>query len=196
MKKVLIINSHLAYPEFSEGRLTKTLVSEAKFFFEEKGITVLETVIADGYNPEEEVDKHAQADLIILQMPVNWFGMSWICKKYMDEVFNTGAATGKLIIDDGRTRNDPKKQYGTGGKMQGKRFMISATWNAPQITFDNADQILLEGKGTSDVFLGITSIYKFCGATILKDFNCFDVIKNPEVEKYLESYKQRLSEIL
>ena len=27
------------------------------------------------------------ADLVILQMPVNWFSAPWIYKKYVDEVF-------------------------------------------------------------------------------------------------------------
>ena len=54
--------------------------------------------------------------------------------------------------------------------MQGKRFMISATWNAPRETFDNSDSFLYSGKGTADLFLHITSNYRFCGYDILPDF--------------------------
>jgi modulator of drug activity B len=57
---------------------------------------------------------------------------------------------------------DLSRQYGTGGKMQGKKFMVSATWNAPREAFDNP-QGLYGGKGTADVFLNITANYKFCG---------------------------------
>ncbi len=48
--------------------------------------------------------------------------------------------------------------------------MISATWNAPREAFDNPDGILYGGKGTDDLFLHITSNYKFCGYDILPDY--------------------------
>ena len=43
-------------------------------FFAERGHQVAETFVERGYQPEEEVQKHAAADLVILQTPVNWFG--------------------------------------------------------------------------------------------------------------------------
>ena len=95
------------------------------------------------------------ADLVILQMPVNWFSAPWIYKKYVDEVFNVGLA--KEVLLAGHTHQDPSRQYGTGGKMQGKKFMISATWNAPREAFDNPNGELYGGKGTADLFLHITS---------------------------------------
>ena len=52
------------------------------------------------------------------------------------------------------------------GKMQGKRFMICATWNAPREVFDNPNGVLYAGKGTADLFLHITSNYKFTGYDI------------------------------
>ena len=60
------------------------------------------------------------ADLVILQMPVNWCSAPWIYKKYVDEVLNVGLAKEVLLAGDGRTRQDPSRQHGTGGKMQGK----------------------------------------------------------------------------
>jgi modulator of drug activity B len=79
---------------------------------------------------------------VILQTPVNWFGAPWIYKKYVDEVFNAALAKKTLLEGDGRTRSDPTRQYGSGGTMQGRKFMISATWNAPRETFDNPNSIL------------------------------------------------------
>jgi modulator of drug activity B len=73
---------------------------------------------------------------------VNWFGAPWIYKKYVDEVFNAGIATKVFLEGDGRTRLDLSRQYGTGGKMQGKKFMVSATWNAPREAFDNPQGVL------------------------------------------------------
>jgi hypothetical protein len=54
--------------------------------------------------------------------------------------------------------------------MQGKKFMVSATWNAPREAFDNPQGVLYGGKGTADVFLNITANYKFCGYEVLPDF--------------------------
>jgi modulator of drug activity B len=128
----------------------------------------------------------------ILQTPVNWFGAPWIYKKYVDEVFNAGLNTKALLEGDGRTRKDSSKQYGTGGKMQGRKFMISATWNAPRETYDNPNSVLFGGKGTADLLLHITSNYKFCGYDILPDFGVFDIFKNPNIPRSLEDYKRHL----
>jgi modulator of drug activity B len=70
--------------------------------------------------------------------------------------------------------------------------MISATWNAPRETFDNPNSFLYGGKGTADLFLPITSNYKFCGYDILPSFGVFDIFKNPDIPRALEDYKRHL----
>jgi NADPH dehydrogenase (quinone) len=80
-KKVLLINTHLTYPNWTEGTLNNSFLKVAKDFFESKSYEVLETTVEDGYNADEEVEKHLQADIVILQTPVNWFGAPWIYKK-------------------------------------------------------------------------------------------------------------------
>jgi modulator of drug activity B len=181
--KILIINTHLTYPGWSEGKLNLAFMDLAKAFFVERGHQVAETFVERGYDPEEEVKKHVAVDLVILQTPVNWFSAPWIYKKYVDEVFNVGLAKEVLLAGDGRTRQDPSRQYGTGGKMQGKKFMISATWNAPSEAFDNPNGELYGGKGTADLFLHITSNYKFMGFDILPDYGVFDIFKNPDIAR-------------
>ena len=189
---VLLINAHLNYPGWSEGKLNLTFMECAKAFFIERGHQVAETFVERDYQPDAEVQKHVTAGLVILQTPVNWFGGPWIYKKYVDEVFNAALA-GKLLLDgDGRTRQDPTKQYGSGGKMQGRKFMVSATWNAPHETFDNPNSLLYGGKGVADLFLPITSNYKFCGYDILPAFGVFDIYKNPDIPRSLEEYKHHL----
>lgn len=83
-KKALLTNTHLTYPDWSEGTLNNSFIRKGKDFFESKGFEVLYTKIEDGYNPEEEAKKHLQADILILQTPLNWFGAPWIHKKYID----------------------------------------------------------------------------------------------------------------
>ncbi|WDF61897.1 NAD(P)H-dependent oxidoreductase [Flavobacterium sp. KACC 22758] len=79
-KKVLLINTHLTYPNFSEGLLNGSFYQKAKEFFKANNFVILETKVEDGYDAEEEVEKHLQADIIILQTPINWFGAPWIYK--------------------------------------------------------------------------------------------------------------------
>ena len=118
---------------------------------------------------------------------MNWFSAPWIYKKYVDEVFNVGLAKEVLLAGDGRTRPNPSRQYGTGGKIQGKKFMICATWNAPREAFDNPNGVLYAGKGTADLFLHIMSNYKFTGYDILPEYGVFDIFKSPDIPRALET---------
>ncbi|MGD1318536.1 NAD(P)H-dependent oxidoreductase [Chryseobacterium sp. 2R14A] len=196
MKKVLLINTHLTYPNWSEGLLNDAFNQKAKEFFENNQFEILTTKVEDGYDVDEEVEKHMQADVIILQTPINWFGAPWIYKKYVDEVFNCGLHSAKFLSGDGRTREDQTRQYGTGGNLIGKKFMVCATWNAPKDSFDNPDQLLFEGRSTADVLIQITSNYRFCGVEILSDYNCFDIFKDGDIVRDLEKYPQHLSKVL
>ena len=195
IKKVLLINTHLTYPNWSEGKLNAAFLQAAKDFFTSKSIQVLETKVEDDYIPEEEVEKHMEADIVILQTPVNWFGAPWIYKKYVDEVFTSGLSSQKFLTGDGRTRTDPTRQYGSGGMMQGKKFMICATWNAPEEAFGNPAQELFQGKNTSDLFLNITSNYRFCGCDTIAGFNCFDIFKNENIVNDLVNYSTHLNSV-
>lgn len=178
-----------------KGMLNDALFQSAKEFFRSKSYQILETKVEAGYDPAEEVEKHWHADIVILQMPVHWFSSPWIHKKYLDEVFNIALEDQKLVSDDGRSRQDPSKQYGTGGHMQGRKFMICATWHAPASSFNNPTQIMFKGKSTSDVFLSISSNYSFCGYDIVPDYNCFDVYKGVNVTRDLENYPKYLASV-
>lgn len=195
MKKVLLIDTHLKYPNWTEGTLNKAFYDSAKSFFTAHNFEVLETKVEQGYHAEEEIQKHLDADFVILQTPINWFGAPWIYKKYVDDVFNSGLHSQTFLSGDGRTREDATKQYGTGGKMQGKKFMVCATWNAPAAAFDDATQVLFQGKGTADLFLHITSNYRFCGYDILPDYNCFDIFKSGGIADDIEKYPEHLTKV-
>ncbi|MES2630432.1 MAG: NAD(P)H-dependent oxidoreductase [Patescibacteria group bacterium] len=193
---VLITNAHLNYPNWSEGTLNKSMIEVAKDYFVEQGHEVTETNIEDGYIPDEEVQKHVDADLVILQTPINWFGAPWIYKKYVDEVFNSGLHSKILLDNDGRTRSDPARQYGTGGHMLGKKFMVAATWNAPTETFDNPDSVLFEGSSVDDLLLNITSNYKFVGYSVLKSYGIHDIFKDTaDIPAGLAGYREYLGSI-
>jgi modulator of drug activity B len=99
------------------------------------------------------------------------------------------------LVDDGRSRQDPSRQYGTGGKMQGKQYMLSLTWNAPKEAFDDNNQVLFSGKSVDDVFIYNTVNYKFCGVVPVPSFSCFNVMKAPEISKDIERLKGHLASV-
>ncbi|AYD90350.1 flavodoxin [Actinomyces sp. 2119] len=190
--KVLLINTHHRYPGWSEGGLNASLQEVARRFFQERGGHVVETVVDKGYDPQEEERKHREADLVILQTPVNWFSAPWTWKKYVDEVFNVALGAGTLLSGDGRTRKDPSIPYGSGGNMQGRAFMVSSTWNAPADAFDNDSNPVFQGRSLADALADITATYRFCGYTVLPEFAVLDVYKNPQVEADLARYAEHL----
>ncbi len=52
----------------------------------------------------------------------------------------------------------------------------------------------MQGKSTADLFLNISSNYKFCGYEILTGYNCFDIYKNGDIANDIEKYPTHLAE--
>lgn len=190
MKNILIINGHEPYP-FSEGKLNRSLIDIAAEALKYKGYQLKHTSVGDDYDVDVEIEKHLWADSIIVQTPVNWMGVPWTFKKYMDEVYTTGM-DGRLCDGDGRSRKAPEKQYGSGGSLCGKRYMLSLTYNAPEIAFDNPEQTFFNGKGHDDLFWPTHLNFKFFGMEPLETFACYDVLKNPNVEQDFKRYSLHL----
>ncbi|MGE0108370.1 MAG: NAD(P)H-dependent oxidoreductase [Bdellovibrionales bacterium] len=198
MKKALIINAHHHYP-FALGKLNAALAGKIEAFLLGKGYEVKSTIVDSGYDIEEEIQKHLWADLLILQSPVNWMNTSWTMKKYMDEVYTSAMGQGIFCEGDGRHSAHPKENYGEGGKLKDKNYMLSLTLNAPQEAFDNPDEYLFQGKGLDDLFLPLHATYRFFGMSPLPTFACYDVTKNPAVEndfKRLEMHLEKVCALL
>ena len=192
MQNIFIINGHEEYP-FSPGKLNATLVEKAQNLLAAKGYTIKFTTMKDDYDVQEEIAKHQWADAIILQTPVNWMGVTWSFKRYMDYVYSAGM-DGRLCNGDGRTRKDPNKQYGTGGTLTGKKYMLSLTFNSPKEAFDNSNQWFFEGKSVDDLFWPMHLNLKFFGMEPLPTFVCFDVMKNPHIENDFIRFESHLEQ--
>ena len=193
MKNIFLINAHEAYP-FSEGKLNQSLIEKAQYILEKKGYSLRKTAMTDSYTVEDELEKHQWADAIILQSPVNWMGVPWSFKKYMDQVYTAGMS-GQLCSGDGRSRKDPAKQYGSGGTLQGKKYMFSLTFNAPKEAFGDRDQFLFAGKSVDDLFFPMHMNFRFFGMEALETFACFDVLKNPNIEQDFGRFETHLNRI-
>lgn len=193
MKKILILNGHKKYP-FSEGKLNKSLIEKATVQLETAGHEVKLSVTEDEYNVEDEIDKFIWADVILLQTPLNWMGVTWSFKKYLDEVLSMGMM-GKMSNGDGRTSSAPKKNYGLGGLLDGK-YMISVTANAPKEAFNDTNEKFFNGISEDDLLLPMHLNFKWFGLEPLKTFFAYDVMKNPEVENDFKRFEKHINKEL
>ncbi|KHS83584.1 NAD(P)H-dependent oxidoreductase [Pectobacterium carotovorum] len=190
MQNILLINAGKSFAH-SKGELNHTLADAAASFLRDKGHDVRVTVVDNGYDIEQEIQNYLWADTIIYQMPGWWMDTPWILKKYIDEVFTAGH--GSLYASDGRSRSDVSKKYGSGGLLQGRKYMLSLTWNAPLEAFEDPEQFF-HGVGVDGVYLPFHKANQFIGLSPLPTFICNDVMKAPDVPTYLANYRQHLDE--
>lgn len=194
MKTALLINAHEEYL-FSKGHLNASFLEKIETHLLERGYEVLKTTMKEELNVECELDKHKKADLIVLQSPVNWMGVPWSFKKYMDLVYTAGM-DGSLCTGDGRSSSNPKSGYGTGGALSGKKYMLSLTFNAPREAFGDQKEYLFQGRSVDDLFFPQHMNFRFFGMEALPTFVSYDVMKNPQIMEDFERLAQHLEKYL
>jgi len=191
MKNVLIINGHQKYDEVAEGNLTRSYINSASEFFKKNNFNLKHSVVESDYNIIEEVEKFVWADYILIQYPVYWMGVPWITKKYIDEVFSAGDHNG-LYINDGRSRDDATKRYGSGGLMQGTKYMISLTYNCPTSEFSSKSGFF-DGLSLDEANIATHKTFQFCGAEPLETYSVHDIFKGDlNLEKELSIFEETL----
>ena len=191
MKNILLINGAKTFAH-SNGQLNDTLTELAQEVLLDLGHQVQVTRADSEYDAKAEVEKFLWADTVIYQMPGWWMGAPWTVKKYIDDVFTEGH--GSLYANDGRSRADASKKYGSGGLIHDKNYMLSLTWNAPMDAFNDAEQFF-HGVGVDGVYLPFHKANQFLGMQTLPTFIVNDVIKAPEVEAYMAQYREHLTQV-
>ena len=195
MKRVLLLNLHQKYEGIANGNLTKDLLKEAKSFFLNHGYEVQETTIDEGYDVAEELEKFKWADLFFVQSPVYWMGLPWLGKKYIDDIFSGGVNT-VTYASDGRSRTDPSKTYGSGGLMEGKRYMLSFTYNCPVSEFDNP-QGFFDGMSVDEANVALHKTFQFCGVKPYPSYSVHDIYKSEfDINRVLDGLKAHLKHTL
>ena len=188
MKKVLIINGHQYYDFVAKGELTQKYIDKANDFFIENGFEVKHTHIEKGYDVEEECTKFEWADYILFQYPVYWMGLPWIAKKYFDETFTQG----RHYDSDGRSRSDESKRYGSGGLLNGKKYMLSLTYNCPTSEFSNKDGFF-DGLTLDEAHIAVHKTFQFCGLKPLETYSVHDIFKGDlDLESELNKFTNLL----
>ncbi|WP_419868529.1 NAD(P)H-dependent oxidoreductase [Chryseobacterium sp. CT-SW4] len=194
MKKVLIINAGQNFGH-SGGRYNKTVTeSTAEALKAFNNVEVRITHIEEGYDKEEEVQKFVWADYIIYHTPIWWFQVPFGFKKYLDEVFTAGHNKG-LYKSDGRSSKNPAINYGTGGTLNGRKYMVTTTWNAPATAFTLPGEFFNETSVDNGPLFGFHRMNAFLSLERLEGFHFHDVEKNADVERDMKLYKEHITGI-
>ncbi|WP_300604853.1 NAD(P)H-dependent oxidoreductase [Niabella sp.] len=194
MEKILIINAGQHFGH-SGGRFNNTVAAETEAFFSGRpGVEIRETVIANGYDPAEEVEKFVWADTIIYHTPIWWFQLPHGFKQYIDEVFTAGHRKG-IYRSDGRSSENPDINYGTGGMLHGKNYMLTTSWNAPETAFTLPGEFFKEHSVDDGPLFGFHRMNAFTGMQPLKSFHFHDIEKNADVERDMERYRAHLATV-
>lgn len=191
MKKIFIINGGQDFGH-SGGKYNQTITEntiETLQKFENVEIKV--THIKDGYDPNEEVEKFVWADYIIYHTPVWWFQLPFEFKKYIDVVFTAGHAKG-LYLSDGRRTATPEINYGTGGSLGGRKYMLTTSWNAPQTAFTLPGEFFNETSVDDGPMFGFHKMNSFLSLEKLDGYHFHDVEKNANIDRDMKSYQEHL----
>jgi modulator of drug activity B len=187
---ILLINGHQPFPT-SPGKLNQAFCDRAQAYFETQGAAVRQVRTAGSWDLEQEVENQLWADLIFMQFPLNSMSLPWSLKRYLDEVYTAGM-DGRLARGDGRSRKDPSRQYGSGGKLQGKSYMLSVTLNAPRAAFDDPAQTLFAGRSLDELLAPVHINFAFFALSPRPTFAAHDVSKAPQIEADFERFDAHL----
>lgn len=194
MKKVLIINGGQNFGH-SGGKYNQTIANNTLQVLEGFGnVEVKITNISEGYDKHGEVQKFVWADYIIYHTPIWWFQLPNGFKKYIDEVFTAGHAKG-IYMSDGRKADNPKINYGTGGMLGGRKYMLTTSWNAPETAFTLPGEFFNETSVDNGPLFGFHRMNAFVSLEKMESFHFHDVEKNADVERDMKLYRNHLKEV-
>lgn len=193
MQKILIINAAQHFGH-SGGRFNNTIAETTLNFLTSRGYDIKTTNIASGYDPTEEVAKFVWADTVIYHTPIWWFQLPNAFKKYIDEVFTAGHGNG-IYHNDGRRSDNPGINYGTGGMLHGRHYLLTTSWNAPKTSFTLPGEFFGERSVDDGPLFGFHRMNAFTGMKPLRSFHFHDVEKNANVESDMLDYTRHLESV-
>lgn len=191
---IFIINAGQKFAH-SGGLFNNSVTKWTQTVLDKNGVSYRITNINDDYDAFAEVENYKWADVIIYHMPIWWFQVPYRLKQYIDEVFTAGHQNG-LYASDGRSRKNPAINYGTGGLMQGKRYMVTTSWNAPDTAFTLPGEFFEQHSVDDGVLFGFHKMNQFTGMERIAGFHFHDVEKNATEERiahYRQAYMEHLA---
>lgn len=193
MKKILIINAGQHFGH-SGGLFNNTVADTTFQFLSQNDYQIKITQIASGYDADEEVAKFVWADTIIYHTPIWWFQLPHDFKRYIDAVFTAGHRAG-IYNSDGRSSDNPEINYGTGGMLHGRNYLLTTSWNAPKTAFTLPGEFFNERSVDDGPLFGFHRMNAFTGMKPLPSFHFHDVEKNANVEQDMKDYRRHLESV-
>ena len=194
MKNIFVINGGQKFGH-SGGRFNETITDTTVNFFQDNpDFEIRVTNVNDAYDAQKEVENYVWADVVIYHTPIWWFQLPHNFKKYIDVVFTQGHANG-IYRSDGRRSANPTRNYGTGGSLQGKKYLVTTSWNAPKEAFTIPGEFFNETSVDEGPLFGFHKMNAFTGMLPLESIHFHDIEKNANVVKDMEEYKLHLSKL-
>ncbi|MDD3236862.1 MAG: NAD(P)H-dependent oxidoreductase [Candidatus Gastranaerophilales bacterium] len=182
MKNILVINGADNFSS-AKGCLSQTIFENIVEYLVSKN-NIKTTSLANGYIVAKEHDKYLWADVIIFQFPIYWFSCPIGLQKYIEKVYE------KNIF-----YSDCSCEYGSCGCLEGKEYMFSLTWSAPEKAFSASKNTFFEGKNVDEILIALHKTQEYCGLKRLPTFSVFGAEKLPDVKKYIEQLQIHLNGI-
>ena len=193
MTNIFIINGSHPFAH-SSGRFNETLFLNSQSYFESLNeYSVKTTQVGNDYDKSEEVEKFKWADVVIYHTPIWWFQLPYGFKKYIDEVFTEGHRNG-IYNNDGRSRINPAINYGTGGELKGKKYVLTTSWNAPKQAFELEGEFFAQKSVDEGTMFGFHRMNAFVGMEPLSTMHFHDMEKNADVPFELKNFDKFLKE--
>lgn len=164
--KVLVICGH---PHLEQSVANAAMLAE----YEQSDVEIRR--IGDLYpdfkiNVAEEQKALLEADVIVWQFPVYWYGLPSIMKKWQEDVLAHGFA------------------YGSGAKLGGKRLVVSATTGSPVEAYQPGQP---QQHTLDDLFIPLHQCAAMCGLEYVETFHLGGMLCIPGVTTEEEKNKQR-----
>ena len=154
MNKILIVSGHT---DINNSIANRTILDELSNQFENTEIRKLDLLYSDyKIDVKTEQDKLKEANIILLQYPVFWYGMPSIMQKWVEDVFTYGFAYGS-----------------TGNYLANKKLIVSMTFGGSEKDYSENSPISKE-----DVLIVPKGLCSACKMTF-SGYEClFDISYN------------------
>ena len=99
-----------------------------------------------------------------------------------------------MWTSDGRNPDNPEINYGTGGLLHGKQYILTTSWNAPQGAFTLPDEFFDQISVDNGPLSGFHGMNRYLGIKLHTSIQFHDVEKNADTAKQSADYSQFLKD--
>ncbi len=98
-------------------------------------------------------------------------------------------------MSDGRNAANPEINYGTGGMLGGRKYMLTTSWNAPATAFTLPGEFFNEKSVDEGPLFGFHRMNAFVSLEKMDSFHFHDVEKNANVERDMKLYRDHVRNV-